>query len=178
MRKLRTEELNRLSVEAFKKSDKTPVVVVLDNIRSFNNVGSAFRTSDAFRLEGIFLCGITARPPHREIHKTALGATESVDWKYFEKTEDAVDLLRKEEYDVIGVEQVDESIPLQDFKPGKDKKYALIFGNEVSGINDQVIAMCDKCVEIPQIGTKHSLNVSVSIGIVVWHFFKGIGIEK
>ena len=172
MRKLKTDELNRLSVEEFKKANKTPVIVVLDNIRSFNNVGSAFRTSDAFRIEEVFLCGITARPPHREIHKTALGATESVNWRYFETTMQAVDELIKTGYTIVGVEQVDESVFLQDYTPGKDKKYALIFGNEVNGIGDEIIERCDVCVEIPQFGTKHSINVSVSVGIVVWHFFK------
>ena len=172
MRKLKNSELNRLSVEDFKKAEKTPIIIVLDNIRSLNNVGSAFRTADAFRLEGVYLCGITARPPHREIHKTALGATESVDWKYFKNTIDAVQELKDQGYTVAGIEQVDNSIMLQDFKPDKEKKYALVFGNEVKGVEDDVIQACDFCLEIPQIGTKHSVNVSVSIGILTWHFFK------
>ena len=171
MRKLKNSELNRLSVAEFKKAKKTPLIIVLDNIRSLNNVGSAFRTSDAFRLEKIYLCGITAQPPHREIHKTALGATESVDWEYFEKTRDAVDDLKNNGYTVICIEQVDKSVMLQNFKPDKNKKYALVFGNEVKGIKDEVIPLCDTCLEIPQVGTKHSVNVSVSMGIVIWHFF-------
>jgi tRNA G18 (ribose-2'-O)-methylase SpoU len=171
MRKLKNEELNRLSVEDFKKAKKTPVVIILDNIRSFNNVGSAFRTADAFRLEALYLCGITARPPHREIHKTALGATESVDWKYFNSTNEAVTLLKNDGYEIICIEQVDNSMMLNDFKPQTDKKYALVFGNEVKGVDDKIITMCDQCIEIPQIGTKHSLNITVSLGIVVWDFY-------
>jgi tRNA G18 (ribose-2'-O)-methylase SpoU len=171
MRKLKTCELNRLSIKEFKESDKTPIIIVLDNIRSFNNVGSAFRTADAFRLEKIFLCGITAKPPHREIHKTALGATESVDWEYFSNTLAAVEKLKNDGYSIFGIEQVDNSTMLQIFSPEKGKKYALIFGNEVNGISDNIINSCDMFLEIPQIGTKHSLNVSVSIGIVVWHLF-------
>ena len=171
MRKLKNEELNRLSVEDFKKAKKTPVVIILDNIRSFNNVGSAFRTADAFRLEALYLCGITARPPHREIHKTALGATESVNWKYFKNTVEAVALLKNNGYEIICIEQVDNSMMLNDFKPQTDKKYALVFGNEVKGVDDEIITMCDLCIEIPQIGTKHSLNITVSLGIVVWDIY-------
>lgn len=171
MRKLKNEELNRLSVEAFKSAEKTPIVIVLDNIRSLNNVGSAFRTADAFRIEAIYLCGITAKPPHREIHKTALGATESVTWKYFQKTEEAIAQLKEQNYEIICIEQVDTSLSLESFNPLHNKKYALVFGNEVKGVEDDIISMCDKCVEIPQIGTKHSLNITVSIGIVLWDFF-------
>ncbi len=171
MRKLKNEELNRLSVEDFKKAKKTPVVIILDNIRSFNNVGSAFRTADAFRLEAVYLCGITARPPHREIHKTALGATESVDWKYFKDTTEAVTGLKNNGYEIICIEQVDNSMMLNVFTPQTDKKYALVFGNEVKGVGDEIISICDRCIEIPQIGTKHSLNITVSLGIVVWDFY-------
>ncbi len=174
MRKLQNDELNRLSVDEFKKSKKTPIVVVLDNIRSFNNVGSAFRTADAFRIEAIYLCGITARPPHREIHKTALGATESVAWKYFEKTEKAITELADRNYEMISIEQADKSIMLNNFKPSARKKYALIFGNEVQGVENHIIGMSDTVVEIPQIGTKHSLNITVSMGIVLWDFFSKI----
>jgi len=170
MRKLKNSELDRLTVEEFKQAAKTPIILVLDNIRSFNNVGSAFRTADAFRLQSIYLCGITAKPPHREIHKTALGATESVDWKYFENTIDAIEELKNQGYTVVGLEQVDKSILLNDFNPDKQKKYALIFGNEVKGIDDKIIEHIDLFIEIPQIGTKHSLNVSVSIGVTVWDF--------
>jgi tRNA G18 (ribose-2'-O)-methylase SpoU len=172
MRKLKTHELNRIGIEEFKKSDKNPIVIVLDNIRSFNNVGSAFRTADAFRLEAIYLCGITAQPPHREIHKTALGATESVNWTYFENTLRAIENLKKNNYTVVGVEQMDQSIMLHQYSPDIEKKYALVFGNEVSGISDEIIEKCDFFLEIPQFGTKHSLNVSVSIGILSWHFMQ------
>jgi tRNA G18 (ribose-2'-O)-methylase SpoU len=172
MRKLKTHELNRIGIEEFKKSDKNPIVIVLDNIRSFNNVGAAFRTADAFRLEAIYLCGITAQPPHREIHKTALGATESVNWTYFENTLRAIENLKKNNYTVVGVEQMDQSIMLHQYSPDIEKKYALVFGNEVSGISDEIIEKCDFFLEIPQFGTKHSLNVSVSIGILSWHFMQ------
>jgi len=171
MTKLQNEELNRLSVDEFKKATKTPIVVVLDNIRSFNNVGSAFRTADAFRLEAIYLCGITARPPHREIHKTALGATESVAWKHFENTEEAIDELINDGYEIISIEQTDNSIMLSEFNPSGEKKYALVFGNEVQGIDDKIIGMSKAVVEIPQIGTKHSFNITVSMGIVLWDFY-------
>jgi len=171
MRKLRNDELNRLTVDEFKKADKTPIIVVLDNIRSFNNVGSAFRTADAFRIEAVYLCGITAKPPHREIHKTALGATESVDWDYFSKTEDAVTKLKSKGYNIISVEQVDNSIKLNNFTPQSNKKYALVFGNEVKGVTPSIINISDHCIEIPQFGTKHSLNITVSLGIVIWDFY-------
>ncbi len=168
MRKLLNEELGRLDVEAFKKAPKIPIIVVLDNVRSLNNVGSAFRTSDAFRVEAIYLCGITAKPPHREIQKTALGATESVDWKYFSTTAEAVNFLRMKNYRIIAIEQADESVGLQDFKIDLEKKYALIFGNEVKGVEEDVVVDADEVVEIPQFGTKHSLNIAVSIGVVLW----------
>ncbi len=171
MKKLQNDELNRLSVDDFKRAEKTPIVVVLDNIRSLNNVGSAFRTADAFRIEAIYLCGITARPPHREIHKTALGATDSVSWKYFKKTTDAINELSNKGYRVISVEQVDNSVMLNNFKPSDNEKYALVFGNEVQGVEDAVIQMSDTVLEIPQMGTKHSFNITVSVGIVLWDFF-------
>jgi len=172
MRKLKNEELGRLSVDEYKVEEKRPIVIVLDNVRSMHNVGSAFRTADAFRIERIYLCGITAKPPHRDINKTALGATESVAWTHQEKTKEVVDELKEAGYKIICVEQADESVPLQDFMPYHDCKYCLIFGNEVFGVEEEVVANADTCLEIPQFGTKHSLNVSVSIGIVMWDFFK------
>ena len=172
MRKLKNEELGRMSVEEYKAEKKRPIVIVLDNVRSMHNVGSAFRTADAFLIEKIYLCGITAKPPHREINKTALGATESVAWAHREKTMEVVEQLKEEGYKIICVEQADESVPLQDFMPYHDCKYCIIFGNEVFGVEDEVVAAADTCLEIPQFGTKHSLNVSVSIGVVMWDFFK------
>jgi 23S rRNA (guanosine2251-2'-O)-methyltransferase len=167
-RKLSNEELNRLSDSDYKKIEKIPIVIVLDNIRSLSNIGSVFRTSDAFCIEGVYLCGITATPPHREIHKTALGATESVSWVYYNKTLDAIRVLKDKNYSIISIEQVDNSIMLNNFIPDKSKKYALIFGNEVKGVKDEIIQISDCCVEIPQWGTKHSLNISVSVGVVLW----------
>ncbi len=172
MRKLKNEELDRKSIEEFKNSEKTPFTIVLDNIRSWNNIGSVFRTADAFMIEQIFLCGITACPPHNDIRKTALGATESVNWQYFENTEDAVSLLKQQNYIVSSVEQAENSIMLQDFNIEKNKKYALIFGNEVKGVQQKIVSMSNNCIEIPQEGTKHSLNISVSAGIVIWDLFK------
>ena len=172
MRKLKLEELGRISVEEFKASDKIPVVVVLDNIRSMHNIGSVFRTSDAFRIEKIYLCGITARPPHKEIRKTALGATESVNWEYVEDTIELISKLKKENYRMIAVEQTESSKSLVDFELKVDEKYAVIFGNEVDGVQQEVVNLSDYCIEIPQEGTKHSLNVSVCAGIVLWEFFK------
>jgi len=169
MRKLANEELNRLEVEEFKETPKNPIVLVLDNVRSMNNVGSAFRTSDAFLIEKIYLCGITAKPPHREINKTALGATDSVEWEHLESTLDAVEKLKKEGYKVMSVEQAEESLSLEEFNPRKDEKYAFVFGNEVFGVEQEVVDKSDHCLEIPQFGTKHSLNISVSIGVVLWH---------
>ena len=171
MRKLKNEELNRLSIESYKLAEKLPIVLVLDNVRSLNNIGSIFRTADAFRIKSIFLCGITATPPHRDIHKTALGATDSVDWKYFKTTEKALLELKKNGYLILAVEQADNSILLNNFQPSKAEKFALIFGNEVHGVGSNVIEMADQCIEIPQSGTKHSFNVSVSAGIVLWDIY-------
>lgn len=167
-RKLLVDELNRLSISDFKKASKVHVIVVLDNIRSLSNIGSIFRTADAFCIEAVYLCGITAQPPHREIHKTALSSTESVDWRYFRTTEDAVQNLKSKNFKIISIEQVDNSIMLNDFQPEPNGNYALIFGNEVHGVDDNIIALSDNCIEIPQWGTKHSFNVSVSAGIILW----------
>lgn len=172
MRKLKVTEMNRLTTEAFKASRKIPLVVVLDHVRSLNNVGSVFRTSDAFRVEAIYLCGITACPPHAEIHKTALGAEESVDWLYFKDTMEAVEKLKAEGYVVCAIEQAEGSTMLDKLLLDKTKKYAVILGNEVKGVQQNVVDNCDLCVEIPQYGTKHSLNVSVTAGIVIWDFFQ------
>jgi len=174
MRKLRNSELNRISIEEFKNSKKIPLIIVLDNIRSLNNIGSVFRTSDAFLIEKILLCGITACPPKNEIHKTALGATDSVDWEYFENTIDAIKKLKVENYIIVSIEQVEKSISLLDFYPDKNKKYAFVLGNEVKGVLQEVVDLSDFCIEIPQYGTKHSLNISVSTGVVIWDFFSKI----
>lgn len=171
MQKLKLEDLNRVSVEAFKEQEKLPVVVVLDNVRSMHNIGSVFRTGDGFAVAGVYLCGITAQPPHREIEKTALGATQSVDWKHFETTLDAVASLRADGFTIIAIEQAAGSTMLNTFKPASDAKYALIFGNEVNGVSDEVMAQIDQCIEIPQFGTKHSFNIVISAGIVLWDFF-------
>lgn len=171
MRKLDNEELPRLTVDGFKQADKMPIVVVLDNVRSCNNVGSVFRTSDAMLVAKICLCGITATPPDKEIHKTALGAENSVDWKYYKETKEAVELLRKDGYTIIAIEQVEGSISLSDYLPAPDEKLALIFGNEVKGVQQEVVNLCDKTIEIPQFGTKHSFNIAVSAGIVLWDLF-------
>ncbi|MCD8044102.1 MAG: RNA methyltransferase [Tannerellaceae bacterium] len=168
MRKLKITELNRLSPEEFKNSDKNPLIVILDNVRSLHNVGSVFRTADAFKVEAVYLCGITACPPHAEIHKTALGAEDTVDWLYFKDTLEAVDKLKKEGYTVCAVEQAEGSVMLDKFQRDSEKKYAVILGNEVKGVQQTVVDNCDLCIEIPQYGTKHSLNVSVTAGIVVW----------
>ena len=167
-RKLKITELNRISVEAFKEADKLPLVVVLDNVRSLHNIGSVFRTSDAFRVECICLCGITAVPPHAEIHKTALGAEDTVDWKYYQNTVDAVDELKQNGYTVFSIEQAEGSTMLDKWEMDRDKKYAIVFGNEVKGVEQEVINHSDGCIEIPQYGTKHSLNVSVTAGIVIY----------
>ena len=172
MRKLRTSELNRLTIDEYKNSTKIPVTVVLDNIRSLNNVGSIFRSSDALKIEKIVLCGITATPPNKEIHKTALGAEDAVDWSYVEKTEDALAALKAEGKIICSLEQVENSTSLIDFIPEKEKHYALVLGNEVKGVQQKVINMSDVCIEIPQFGTKHSFNVSVSAGILLWEVFK------
>jgi len=172
MRKLNITELKRISTEEFKKSEKLPLVVVLDEVRSLHNVGSVFRTSDAFRVESIYLCGITAIPPHPEIHKTALGAEDSVSWIYYKDTRDAVNKLKDEGYTVLSIEQVEGSTMLQDVELEENKKYAIVFGNEVKGVKQEVVDMCDGCIEIPQFGTKHSLNISVTAGMVIWEFAK------
>ena len=171
MRKLVNEELPRLSVEDFKQAEKVPIVVVLDNVRSCNNVGSIFRTSDALLIQKICLCGITAVPPDKEIHKTALGAENTVTWQYFPTTEDAVKALQNEGYTMIAIEQVERSIPLNNFIPGPGEQLALIFGNEVKGVQQEIVNLCDKTIEIPQFGTKHSFNIAVSAGIVLWDLF-------
>jgi 23S rRNA (guanosine2251-2'-O)-methyltransferase len=174
MRKLRNNELGRISVSTFKKANKTPIIVVLDNIRSLNNVGSVFRTSDAFLIEKIYLCGITAIPPNREIHKTALGATESVDWEHKEDTLALVKKLKSEGIVVAAIEQAENSIMLDEFSLESNKKIAIVFGNEVKGVQQEVVSESDYCVEIPQIGTKHSLNISVSCGVVLWDLYQKI----
>ena len=171
MRKLRNSELNRLTVEEFKKTRKIPLAVVLDNIRSCNNIGSVFRTSDAVLIEKIYLCGITATPPNKEIHKTALDAEKSVEWQYFEKTEDAISALKNLGYSVYAIEQVENAIMLPDFRPGTREKIAVVFGNEVKGVQQKIINICSGSIEIPQFGTKHSFNISVSAGIVLWDLF-------
>lgn len=177
MRKLRTIEMSRLSIEEFKEAEKLPLIVVLDDVRSLYNVGSVFRSADAFRIEAIYLCGITATPPNAEIHKTALGGEDSVDWKYFERTEDAVEDLHKKGVFVYSVEQVEHSIKLHTLdlnaeSTTNNSHYAIIMGNEVKGVKQSVVDMSDACLEIPQFGTKHSLNVSVTAGIVIWEFAK------
>jgi 23S rRNA (guanosine2251-2'-O)-methyltransferase len=171
MQKLKLDDLNRVSVAAFKEQDKLPVVVVLDNVRSMHNVGSVFRTGDGFAVEKIILCGITANPPHREIEKTALGATMSVDWQHYDETTTAIDALRQDGYTIIAIEQAKDSTMLHTFSPDPQKKYALIFGNEVDGVSEEVMAKIDECIEIPQFGTKHSFNIVISAGIVLWDFF-------
>lgn len=173
-KKVPNEALNRLTEEEFKKAEKTPVIVVLDNVRSAQNVGSVFRTSDAFRLEKICLCGITPTPPSREMNKTALGATESVDWEYFADTISCLDILSEQGFECIAVEQTENSKKLGSFEVENGKKYALVFGNEVDGVEQEVIDACGKSLEIPQIGTKHSINISVCTGITIWEFFRQI----
>lgn len=170
MRKLKITELNRLSVEEFKQADKLPLVVVLDEVRSLHNIGSVFRTSDAFLVNCIYLCGITATPPHPEMHKTALGAEDTVNWIYKKHTLEAVEELHNEGYTVLAIEQVEGSTMLGDLVLDKNKKYAIVMGNEVKGVQQEVVNACDGCIEIPQYGTKHSLNVSVTTGIVLWEF--------
>ncbi len=174
MRKLENSELDRKSVEAFKESEKTPIILVLDDIRSLHNIGSVFRTADAFLIEKIYLCGITATPPNKEIHKTALGATETVAWEHRDNVLEVIQTLKKEKVMTLAIEQVESAIFLQDFEVEKNKKYALVFGNEVYGVSQEAVAICDGCIEIPQLGTKHSLNISVSAGIVVWDLFSKI----
>ena len=169
MRKLKNSELGRIDVESFKKKEKVSIIVILDNIRSLNNIGSVFRTSDAFLIEKIYLCGITAKPPHKDIHKTALGATESVEWEHFENTLELIKKLQKENIKIVSIEQAENSTMLQNFELLKNQKYAVVFGNEVKGVQQEVVSASDYCVEIPQYGTKHSLNISVSCGIVLWY---------
>ena len=178
MRKLENSELDRKSIEDFKKSDKTPLILVLDDIRSLHNIGSVFRTADAFLIEKIILCGITATPPNKEIHKTALGATETVAWEHHENVLEVIENLKKDNVLTLAIEQVESAIFLQDFKVEKDQKYALVFGNEVYGVAQEAVAICDGCIEIPQLGTKHSLNIAVSAGIVVWDLFQKLNWPK
>ncbi|QQL51041.1 RNA methyltransferase [Mucilaginibacter ginkgonis] len=177
MQKLKLDELNRATVSEFKAQQKLPVVVVMDNVRSMHNVGSIFRTSDGFAVSQIVLCGITAQPPHREIEKTALGATQSIEWVYETDTLSAVNKLREDGYVIIAIEQAQRSIMLNDFHPETNKKYALIFGNEVNGVADDVMQNIDACIEIPQFGTKHSFNIVVSAGIVLWDFFAKLNLK-
>jgi tRNA G18 (ribose-2'-O)-methylase SpoU len=177
MRKLKLDELNRATVDDFKTQDKLPVAVVLDNVRSMHNIGSIFRTSDGFAVDKICLCGITAQPPHREIEKTALGATQSVTWQYFETPLRAVEQLRADGYRIIAIEQAQKSTMLNAFTPQPNEKYALIFGNEVNGVSDEVMEVIDTCIEIPQFGTKHSFNIVVSAGIVLWDFFSKLNLK-
>ena len=180
MRKLKITELERLTPIEFQQKQKTPLVVVLDNVRSLHNVGSIFRTADAFLIEAVYLCGITSTPPHPEIHKTALGAEDTVAWKYYEDTHRSIEELNAEGYTVYAVEQVEGSIMLPELQFGTDIKVAVVFGNEVKGVQQSVIDMCDGCIEIPQYGTKHSLNVSVTGGIIIWEVFKRLshGLER
>lgn len=170
-RKLKNSELDRKTVEEFKSSRKSPVIVVLDNIRSLNNIGSVFRTADAFLIEAIYLCGICAQPPHKDITKTALGATESVAWKYFKTTEEAVKQLKEMDYTIVSIEQAEQAVMLNDFKIEADNHYAIIFGNEVKGVQQQIVNESEYVIEIPQSGTKHSLNIAVSAGVVLWDFY-------
>ena len=172
MRKLKNNELGRITVDEFKSVEKTPIIVVLDNIRSLNNIGSVFRTSDAFLIEKIYLCGICATPPNKDIHKTALGATESVAWEYVEDTLTLVEKLKAENIRVLAIEQVENSTKLNTFYPEKNEKYAIVMGNEVKGVQQKVVNAADACIEIPQLGTKHSLNISVTTGVVLWDLFQ------
>jgi tRNA G18 (ribose-2'-O)-methylase SpoU len=178
MRKLENSELERKTIADFKNSDKTPLILILDDIRSLHNIGSVFRTADAFLIEKIILCGITATPPNKEIHKTALGATETVTWEHHENVLEVIENLKKESVTTLAIEQVESAIFLQDFEVEKGKKYALVFGNEVYGVAQEAVAICDGCIEIPQLGTKHSLNISVSAGIVVWDLFQKMNWPK
>lgn len=172
MRKLENSELDRKSIEGFKEAQKTPLIIVLDDIRSLHNIGSVFRTADAFLIEKIYLCGITATPPNKEIHKTALGATETVTWEHKSNVLEVIQSLKEQKVEVYAIEQVENSIFLNNFKVENNKKYALVFGNEVFGVNQEAIKLCHGTIEIPQLGTKHSLNISVSTGIVIWDLFK------
>ncbi len=174
-RKLKNRELERITAKEYKASAKTPLIIILDNIRSLNNIGSVFRTADAFLVKKIYLCGITATPPHKDIQKTALGATESVDWEYAENTLDVISKLQSEDVFVAAIEQAEQAVTLDEFKVQKNKTYALIFGNEVKGVQQKAVSASDAVIEIPQFGTKHSLNISVSAGVVVWDFFTKLG---
>lgn len=174
MKKLKITELNRISVDEYKETQKTPLIVVLDNIRSLNNIGAVFRTSDAFLVEAIYLCGITATPPNQEIHKTALGAEYSVNWKYFEDTTEAIFDLKKNQYTIFAIEQAQGSTMLDKLSLDSSLKYAIVMGNEVKGVQQKVIDISNGCIEIPQYGTKHSLNVSITAGIVIWSFFNAL----
>jgi 23S rRNA (guanosine2251-2'-O)-methyltransferase len=171
MKKISNPDLGRLTIEEFKQVEKSNLIIILDDIRSLNNIGSVFRTSDAFKVKKIYLCGITAKPPHREIQKTALGATETVDWEYRENVVDLIQELKENEVDIFAIEQVEKSISLEKFQPNKTKDTAIVFGNEVMGVSQEAINICDGYIEIPQFGTKHSLNISVSCGVVVWDLF-------
>jgi len=179
MRKLLNSELNRKTIAQFRKTGKAPFIIVLDNVRSLSNVGSIFRTADAFLTEAIYLCGITPVPPHREIHKTALGATESVAWKYFPVTQAAISELKEKGYRVIAIEQAEGSVELQNLNIDEDNKYAFVFGHEINGVDQEIVNDCELCVEIPQFGTKHSFNIAISVGIVLWEVNKkwGAGIK-
>lgn len=172
MRKLENSELDRKSVTAFKESDKTPLIIILDDVRSLHNIGSVFRTADAFLIEKIYLCGITATPPNKEIHKTALGATETVAWEHHDNVLEVIQKLKEQNVTTLAIEQVESATFLQSFEVDKGSKYAIVFGNEVHGVTQEAVALCDGCIEIPQLGTKHSLNISVSAGIVIWDLFK------
>ena len=178
MRKLENSELDRKSIEAFKQSEKTPLILVLDDIRSLHNIGSVFRTADAFLIEKIYLCGITATPPNKEIHKTALGATETVTWEHQKNVLEVIEKLKAENVMTLAIEQVESAVFLQNFEVKKREKYALVFGNEVHGVSQEAVTLCDGCIEIPQLGTKHSLNISVSAGIVVWDLFQKLNWPK
>lgn len=178
MRKLENSELERKTIEAFKESEKTPLILVLDDIRSLHNIGSVFRTADAFLIEKIYLCGITATPPNKEINKTALGATETVTWEHNDSVLEVIEKLKKENITTLAIEQVESAIFLQNFEVKKGQKYALVFGNEVYGVSQEAVELCDGCIEIPQLGTKHSLNISVSAGIVTWDLFQKLNWPK
>ncbi len=173
MRKLKLDELGRVSAEEYKVIDKHPIVVVLDNVRSMHNVGAVFRTSDAFLIDKIYLCGITATPPHKEIHKTAIGAENSVDWEYVKDSNELIKKLKEDDYQIVTIEQTEGSVLLNEFEVDQSKKYAIVMGNEVDGVQQSIIDECDTCIEIPQSGTKHSLNVSVCTGIILWKWYEG-----
>ena len=177
MRKLKNSELNRISVDEFKEAKKMPIIVILDNIRSANNVGSVFRTSDAFLIEKVYLCGITATPPNKEIQRTALGATDSVQWEYAKNTEDVIAKLQEENVQVMAIEQAEDATFLQEFTPPSDRKTAIVFGNEVKGVQQKIVSQANGCIEIPQFGTKHSLNISVSCGVVLWDLFQKLNYQ-